>query len=72
MASSEKVDLRVSSNNPEPVALTLERIDCCPLIQVPDPDGLVFANRENEVLVGVEEAPTDVLEMATASIDLPL
>ena len=72
MASSEKVDLGVSGNDPEPVAFTLESIDCCPLIQIPDPDGLVFTNGENEVLVGVEEAPANVLEVATASINLPL
>lgn len=72
MTSCEEVDLRVRCNDPEPVILTLKGVHRGPLIQIPDPDGLVLAGGQDEILVWVEETATGVLEVASAGIDLPL
>jgi hypothetical protein len=72
MASGKKINFGVGSNNPETVILALEGVDSSALVQVPDPDGLVLARRQDKILVRVEQAAAGVLEMASAGIDLPL
>jgi hypothetical protein len=72
MAGREEVDFRVGSNDPESVVLALEGVHSRPLIQVPNPDGLVLSRGKNEILVGVEQTAAGVLEVASAGVDLPL
>ncbi len=72
MASREEVDFGVRGKDPVPVVLALEGVHCGPLVQVPDPDGLILTRRQDEVLVGVKEAAARVLEVASAGIDFPL
>ena len=80
MASRKQVDLRVGSNDPEPVVQLLTRyelkypegVHSRPLVQVPNPDGLVLSCGQDEILVRVEQTAASVLEMASASINLPL
>jgi hypothetical protein len=59
-------------NNPEPIILPLETVHCCPLVEIPHPNGLVLACGENEVLVWMEKTAIGVLEVSSASVDLPL
>jgi hypothetical protein len=72
VASGEEVDLGVSSNDPESVVLPLKGVYRGPLVQVPDPDRLVLARRQDKILVRVEETAAGVLEVASASVDFPL
>ena len=71
VTGGEEVDLRVGSNDPESVHIPLEGLDRSSLVQVPSTNCLVLADREDEVLVGVEETGGGVLEMAAAGIDFP-
>jgi hypothetical protein len=72
VAGSKKVDFRVGSDDPEPVILALEGVHGSPLVQVPNPDGLVLTRREDEVLVWVEQTAIGVLEVTSAGVDLEL
>jgi hypothetical protein len=72
VAGGKEVDFRVGGNDPETVVLALEGLDGGPLVQVPDADGLVLAGGQDEVLMRVEQAAAGVLEVAPASINLPL
>jgi len=71
VARSEKVNLWVSGYNPESIEVTLERLDRSTLIKVPNTDGLIFADREDEVLMRVEYTCRSILEMSTACVDFP-
>ena len=68
---SKQVHVRVGSNDPESVLVAFEGLHRCAFVQVPHTNCLVLADRENEVLVRVEQTGRSVLEMATASINLP-
>jgi hypothetical protein len=61
----------VGSNNPESVLIPLERLDRGTLVEIPDTDCLIFADGEDEVLVGVEQTGGSILEVAAAGIDFP-
>ena len=71
MAGSEEVDLRMSGNHPKTVLLALERLDRNSFVQVPHPDCLVLANRKNQILVRMEQARRNVLEVAATGVNLP-
>jgi hypothetical protein len=71
MTGGEQVHFRVGSNDPESVLVPLERLDRGTLVEIPDTNCLIFADGEDEVLVGVEQTGGSILEMAAASIDLP-
>lgn len=71
VTSGEQVHLRVGSNDPESVLVALERLDGSPLIKIPHADRLIFADGEDEVLVGVEKTGGSILEVAAAGIDFP-
>ena len=62
----------MGGDNPESVVLALESVDDGALVQVPYTDGLILASRKDQVLVWVEQAAACVLEVASASINLPL
>jgi hypothetical protein len=72
MAGGEEVDFRVGGDDPEPVVLALDRVHSSSLVQVPDPDCLVLADRKDEILVWVEQTATGVLKVASAGIDFEL
>lgn len=72
MAGGEEVNFRMRSNDPEPVVLALKCVHGRPLVQVPDPNRLILARGEDEVLMRVEETAASVLEVASACIDLKL
>ena len=55
MACREKVDLWMGRNYPETVILPLEGLNRSSSIEVPNSDCLVFADREYQVLVGMEK-----------------
>ena len=71
MPGGEQVDFRMSGDDPKPIVLPLKGLDQCPLIQIPDADGLIFAGGQDEILMGVKETAASVLEMAPAGIDFP-
>lgn len=71
MTRSEQINLRMGSDNPEAVQVALERLDRRPLAEVPYSNCLIFADREDEFLVGVEETSRRILEVAAAGIDFP-
>ena len=71
VTGGEQVHLRVGSNNPKSVLIPLERLDRGTLVEIPDTDCLVFANGEDEVLVGVEQTGGSILEVAATGIDFP-
>ena len=71
VTGSEQVDFGVGRDDPEPVLIALERLDGGPLVEVPYSNGFVFADGENQVLVGMEQTGRSVLEMAAAGIDFP-
>ena len=71
MTSSEQVDLRVSSDHPESIILALEALNRCALVQIPYTDSLVLADRENQILVWVEQSSRGVLEVTSAGVHLP-
>lgn len=52
---SKKVDLWVCSNDPEAVVFALEALYAGSLVQVPNPDGFILTDRQNKILVRVEE-----------------
>ncbi len=72
MTGSKEVNLGVGSNDPEPVVFPLETIYRGPLIEIPNPNCLILTRGKDQVLMGVEETATGVLEVTSARIDLPL
>lgn len=72
VTSSEQVDFRMSSDDPDPIVLPLKGVDYGTLVKIPYANRLVLAGRKDEVLVGVEKTAASVLEMAAAGIDFPL
>lgn len=58
-------------DHPEPIEVSLERLNGGPFVKIPDPDGLVFADGQDKVLVRMEETGRSILEMAATGIDFP-
>ena len=54
-----------------PVVLPPKGVQAGPLGGVPDPDGLVLAVGDDQVLAGVEDHARDVVVMAAAGVDFP-
>ena len=52
---SEKVELWVSSQDPEAVILPPERLHIGPLAHVPDSDVLVLGDGKDQLVLGVEK-----------------
>ena len=71
MTCCKQIDLRMSRNYPEPVIFPLERLDGCAFVQIPDSYCLIFADGEYKVLMRMKKAGGRILEVASASIDLP-
>merc|ERR1719318_783454 len=71
VTSSKQVEGRMSSNHPEPVMLSPEGVQTCPLSHVPHPDGLVLAVGEDELLPGVEDGTRHVVIVASTRVHLP-
>lgn len=67
----EKINLWVGGYDPESVQVAFERLYRSALIEVPNTDGLIFTDREDEVLVGMEYTCRSVLEMSAACVDFP-
>ena len=55
MTRCEQIDFRVRRDDPEPVRFALERVHRGALVQVPDADRLVLADRKDEILMRVEQ-----------------
>lgn len=71
VARSEQIDLWVGGNDPESIVITRERLNRSALVQVPYPDGFIFADGEDEILVGMEYTCRGILKVATTCIDFP-
>lgn len=56
MTSGKEIDLWMRRNHPEPIQVSFERLNGSPLTKIPDPDSLVFADGEDEILVWMEGA----------------
>ena len=39
--------------------------------QIPDPNSFILSTRYNELVLRVEDSAGDIVEMTTASVDLP-
>jgi hypothetical protein len=61
----------MSNQAPEPIVLPPERLDRRPLPHVPNPDRLVLTDGEDELVSRMEERDADVVEVASAGVDLP-
>jgi hypothetical protein len=72
VTGGEEVDLWMRGYNPKPIVLALEAIHSGSLIEIPDPDCLVLARREDQVLMRMEQGAVGILEVAPASINFPL
>lgn len=71
MAGCKEIDFGMRSDDPKSVIVTLKGLDGGSFVKVPDPNSLVFANREYEVLMRVKETSGGVLEMTPAGIYFP-
>lgn len=71
MTSREQIDLRMGSKDPEAIVFPLERLYRCTLVEVPNANCFVFADREDEVLMRMEEAGRCVLKVTSTGIYLP-
>ena len=61
----------MGSKDPETVVLSPECLDGCPLGKIPDPYCLVFSARNDELVLGMEQSSRDVVEVASARVNLP-
>jgi hypothetical protein len=68
---SEKVDCRMGSNDPEPLALTTEISNSSPLIGIPHPDSLILPTTQYQILGLVEKRSRCIVKVSTTRIDLP-
>ena len=71
VSSSEEIQMRMGSQYPEPVVLSSESLNGGTLGHVPNPDGLVFTVRKNELVSRVEERHRYVVEMTSTGVDFP-
>ena len=58
-------------NNPEPIVLSFEGLYGSALVEIPDSNSLIFAYREYEILMGMEQTARGILKMPTARIYFP-
>ena len=61
----------MSSHNPKPVMFPPEGVKTGSLGRVPNPNGLVFAVGDNQVLTRVKDDAADVVVMAATRVNLP-
>lgn len=61
----------MSDESPEPVVFSPEGLNGSPLAHIPDSDGLVLGDGEDELVARVEESDADVVEVTSAGVDLP-
>ena len=61
----------MSSEDPETVVFPPERLHRRPLRHIPNPDRLVLAGGEDELVAGVEHGHGHVVKVASAAVDLP-
>ena len=71
MASGEEIDLRMCCYDPESVVLALEALHACSFVEIPDTYRLVFADRQYQILVWVEQTCASVLKVTSASVHFP-
>lgn len=61
----------MSDESPESIVLSPEGLNGSPLAHVPDSDGLILGDGEDELVSRVEESDADVVEVTSAGVDLP-
>lgn len=67
----KNVELRVCSQDPEPVVLAAERLKASPFGHVPYPNSFILRVREDKLLSRMEQNGRDVVVVPTASVDFP-
>lgn len=61
----------MSNQTPESIVFSPESLNSGPFAHVPDSDGLILPNGEDELVPRMEERDADVVEVTSAGIDLP-
>lgn len=71
VSRSKQVEIGMRGQDPEPVVFSPERLNRGPLREIPHAHGLVLSTRDDQLMLGMEERARNVVEMASARVDLP-